>query len=302
MSIRIEHPEADEQVEAWAEILHAVEGLRMDVAELRHSFVQDRESLWALAYLDGKPAGLGVGRPSSIPGEHYAAARVLPEVRRHGVGSALLNAVAEHARGADAKQLWGRIRADDTESLAFAERRGFTEVGREWDVVLDLSKVTPGAADPPPGITLVSFAARPDLIPDVFAVDNEVTVDVPAHGAHEPMSYEHWARENLEGPGAMPEACFIALEGEQVVGYTALRRYGADSPEAENRLTAVRRPWRRRGIATALKRAQIEAARAAGIERISTTNDELNVGMRGVNERLGYEPEPERVVVSGPVP
>ena len=44
----------------------------------------------------------------------------------------------------------------------------------------------------------------------------------------------------------------------------------------------------------------LEAARGAGIEKISTTNDELNVGMRGVNERLGYEPEPERVVVSGP--
>jgi mycothiol synthase len=299
MSIRIEHPETDAQVEAWAEILRTVEGLRMDVAELRHSFEQDRESLWALAYLDGEPAGLGVGRPSSIVGEHYAAARVLPAVRRRGVGSALLAAITEHARAADSKQLWGRIRADDAESLSFAERRGFTEVGRERDVVLDLSKAAPAAADPPPGIALVSFAARPDLIPAVFAVDNEVTVDVPAHGANEPMSYENWARENLEGPGAMPEACFIALEGDEVVGYSALRRYGAGSPEAENRLTAVRRPWRRRGIATALKRAQIEAARAAGIERISTTNDETNIGMRGVNERLGYEPQPERIVVSG---
>jgi mycothiol synthase len=134
----------------------------------------------------------------------------------------------------------------------------------------------------------------------VFAVDNEVSIDVPAHAQHEPMPYEDWARENLEGPGAFPEGCFVALEGEEVVGYTALRRYGADSVEAENRLTAVRREWRRRGIATALKRAQIQAARAAGIERISTTNDELNVGMRGVNERLGYEPQPERIVVNGP--
>jgi RimJ/RimL family protein N-acetyltransferase len=134
----------------------------------------------------------------------------------------------------------------------------------------------------------------------VFAVDTEVSVDVPSHGTNEPMTYEAWARENLRGPGACPEACVIALDGEEIVGYTALRRYGAGSPEAENRLTAVRRPWRRRGIATALKRAQIEAARGAGIEKISTTNDELNVGMRSVNERLGYEPEPERVVVSGP--
>lgn len=166
--------------------------------------------------------------------------------------------------------------------------------------MLDLSKVPPAAPEPPSGIALVSFAERPDLIPAVFAVDTEVSVDVPSHGTNQPMTYENWSRENLEGPGALPEACVIALEGGEVVGYTALRRFGADSPEAENRLTAVRRPWRRRGIATALKRAQIEAARTAGIETIATTNDELNVGMRGVNERLGYEPEPERVVVSGP--
>lgn len=301
MAIRIEPPERDDQVEAWAEILGEVEGLRMDVDELRHSFEQDRESLWGLAYLDGKPAGLAVGRRSSLPGSLYGAARVRPELRKRGVGSALLEAIVSHARALDATEIWGRIRADDADTIAFLEHRGFREVGREWDVVLDLTKVPPVATAPPPGIELVSFAERPDLIPAVFAVDNEVSVDVPAHAQHEPMSYEHWARENIEGPGAFPEACFVALEGDEVVGYTALRRYGAESVEAENRLTAVRRQWRRRGIATALKRAQIEAARAAGIVRISTTNDELNVGMRGVNERLGYEPQPERIVVSGPV-
>ena len=300
MTIHIERPESTEQIEAWADIMLRVDGLRMDVDEFRYSFEQDTESLWALAYLDGEPAGTGVGRPSSLTGADYAAARVLPELRRRGVGSALLTAIAEHARARGAAELWGRIRADDEAALAFAEHRGFREVGRERDVLLDLNKVPPAGPDTPAGITLVSFADRPDLIPAVFAVDTEVSVDVPTHGTNEPMTYENWSRENLEGPGALPEACVIALEGDEVVGYTALRRYGAGSPEAENRLTAVRRPWRRRGIATALKRAQIEAARRAGIETIATTNDELNVGMRGVNERLGYEPEPERVVVSGP--
>ena len=66
-------------------------------------------------------------------------------------------------------------------------------------------------------------------------------------------------------------------------------------------LTAVRRPWRRRGIATALKREQIARARAAGIEQIFTTNDETNAGMRGVNARLGYRPAPTQIVVSGPL-
>lgn len=299
MAIHIEHPESPEQIEAWAEIMWRVDDLRMDVDEFRHYFEQDTESLWALAYIDGEPAGTGVGRPSSLAGANYAAVRVLPKLRGRGVGSGLLAAITEHARAGGVTELWGRIQADDEATLSFAEHRGFREIGRERDVLLDLRKVPPAAPDIPAGITLVTFAERPDLIRAVFAVDTEVSVDVPSHGTNEPMTYEDWSRENLEGPGAFPQGCVIALEGDEVVGYTALRRYGAGSPEAANRLTAVRRPWRRRGIASALKRAQIEAARTAGIETIATTNDELNVGMRGVNERLGYEPQPERVVVSG---
>ena len=42
-------------------------------------------------------------------------------------------------------------------------------------------------------------------------------------------------------------------------------------------------------------------AREAGIEQIYTTNDETNVGMRGVNARLGYRPAPTRILVSGPL-
>ena len=151
MAIHIEHPESTEQIEAWADIMLRVDGLRMDVDEFRHSFEQDTESLWALAYLDEAPAGTGVGRPSSVTGAHYAAARVLPELRGRGVGSALLEAIAEHARARGATELWGRIRADDEATLAFAEHRGFREVGRERDVLLDLSKVPPAAPDTPRG-------------------------------------------------------------------------------------------------------------------------------------------------------
>jgi mycothiol synthase len=300
MAIRIVPAKTEEHARAWGEILHRVEGVRVDVDELRHGFEEDRDSLWVLAYLDGEVAGFGLGRPSSLPRSDYGAARVLPEFRRRGVGGALIAAIRERARGRGADDVWGRIRADDAGSLAFAERYGFREVGRDRDVMLHLEKVLPREPDPPPEITLVSFADRPDLMQAVFAVDNEVSVDVPAHRQHEAGTYERWARENLEGPGAFLDACFIALADEEVVGFTALRRYGAKSPDARNALTAVRRPWRRRGIATALKQAQIEAARAAGIERISTSNDETNVGMRCVNARLGFEPEPERVVVSGP--
>jgi RimJ/RimL family protein N-acetyltransferase len=118
---------------------------------------------------------------------------------------------------------------------------------------------------------------------------------------HEPMSFERWHNVYFEGPGAMPGTCVVALAEDEIVGCTGLRRRGSNSPTAENLLTAVRRPWRRRGIATALKQEQIARARAAGIEQIFTTNHETNAGMRGVNARLGYRPAPVRIRVSGPL-
>jgi mycothiol synthase len=299
VTIHIDHPATPDQHEAWATILERVDELKLGVDELRHNFEHDRESLWALAYLDEVPAGIGVGRPSSMAGSNYAAVRVLPELRSRGVGTALLAAISKHALAGGSTKLWGRIRADDDASLSFTAQRGFHEVSRDRDVMLDVTMVPQADPDPPEGIDLVTFAERPDLLPAVFDVDREVGPDVPGHEEHAPRTYEHWAHQNVQGPGAMLEAGLIALDGEEVVGYAALRRYGRGSPEAENLLTAVRRPWRSRGIATALKRAQVERARAAGIERIFTTNDETNVAMRGVNARLGYKAQPERVVVSG---
>jgi len=301
MDIRLEKPASTSQYEDWASILERVSGDAFGVDELAHALETDRDSAWILAYLGGEAAGIGVGRPSSIAGSLYAMARVLPEHRRHGVGGVLCETLSDYARRSGRTSLWGRIRAHDAESLRFAEQRGFTEVGREYEVVLDIEHADV-SAKLPPGVEIVSLAERPDLARAVYGVDMEVAPDVPSHGeGHEPTSFERWHDHYLEGPGAMPEGLMVALADGQVVGYAGLRRRGAASPNAEHQLTAVRRPWRRRGIATALKRAQIERARAVGIKRIFTTNDETNVGMRGVNARLGYQPEPVTILVSGPL-
>ena len=300
MEIRLEAPGSREQFEAWVAILERVSGDVFDVEELEHTLTTDRESAWLLAYLGDEPVGIGVGRPSSLAGSLYAMARVLPEQRRRGIGNALYEALSEHARGRSLSSLWGRIDEDDEESLRFARNRGFSEVGREHEVMLHVADADV-SAEPPPGIELVTLAERPDLIRPVFEVDAEVAPDVPSlEQGHEPTTFKRWHAMYLEGPGALPAACVVAVADGEVVGYTGLRRRGSTSPIAENQLTAVRRPWRRRGIATALKREQIARAREAGIEQIFTTNDETNVGMRGVNARLGYRPAPVRIIVSGP--
>lgn len=301
MELRLATPSSPDQFAAWATIMERVSEDVFSVEELAHVFATDRESAWLLAARGDEAVGCGVGRPSSIAGSLYAMVRVLPEHRRQGVGGTIYRALSEHARGRGLTSLWGRIREDDAESRRFAENREFSEVGRELEVVLDVTQDLP-PGELPPGIELVTLAERPALAQAVFELDAQVAPDAPSHAVdHEPTTFERWHAEYLEGPGALPSTCVIALAGAEVVGYTGLRRNGATSPIAENLLTAVARPWRRRGIATALKREQIARAREAGIEQIFTTNDETNAGMRGVNARLGYQPAPVKILVSGPL-
>jgi predicted N-acetyltransferase YhbS len=97
-----------------------------------------------------------------------------------------------------------------------------------------------------------------------------------------------------------PELTFVALAGDDVVGYAIL-----DSLRGLpwHRLTGVKRGWRGQGVATALKRAQIAAARQKGFSRLVTTNEERNRAMRSINRALGYRPEPHlsTVMLRGPL-
>jgi GNAT superfamily N-acetyltransferase len=66
-------------------------------------------------------------------------------------------------------------------------------------------------------------------------------------------------------------------------------------------MTGVARSARGRGVALALKQAQIAAARDAGWKYLRTLNDLGNAPMRRVNETLGYQRQSEWVHLGGPL-
>ena len=66
-------------------------------------------------------------------------------------------------------------------------------------------------------------------------------------------------------------------------------------------MTGVRRAWRGRGIAGALKRAEIRWAKENGFTRLETMNEERNEPIRRLNERHGYRLEPGKITLRGPV-
>ena len=70
----------------------------------------------------------------------------------------------------------------------------------------------------------------------------------------------------------------------------------------EDGLTVVRRDWRRRGLAVALKRIKLAWAADNGYREIVTWTQRGNDGMRRVNERLGYEYRATSVTMVAPLP
>ena len=65
--------------------------------------------------------------------------------------------------------------------------------------------------------------------------------------------------------------------------------------------TAVRREARGRGVAGAVKRAQIAWARASGVPSLRTANELRLASMLELNRRLGYVPLYEEIVLRGPL-
>ena len=228
--------------------------------------------------------------PSSIARGAYTMVRVRPEARRSGVGAALLAAASEHARSLGRETMWGRVAEDDEGSLSFARHRSFEEVGRDVTVLLE---VAPGDGELAPGIVEL----EEEHLRGAHAVAVECVPEIALPQVAEARPFDEW----LEAETRTSPVCFVALDHDRVLGYARLEVLPAQPHRLENGLTAVLLSRRRRGIATALKRAQIKWGADNGYREIVTSMVEGNEGMRAVNERLGYRPLPASIVVSGPL-
>jgi mycothiol synthase len=76
-----------------------------------------------------------------------------------------------------------------------------------------------------------------------------------------------------------------------------------DRPDrAGQALTAVAHDWRRRGIATLLKRRSRAFPAANGISEVHAWTQQRNVRRRALNERLGYVTRPGSVTARALLP
>ena len=293
----------DGELDRWVAVMREVDEDTGTVADYIDWRRQAQETVWLLASAGGRDSGaaIGVGGWHEPPGVARGNVRVVTSERGKGLGGVMLERLGRWAGERGYAELIGEVRELDAESIAWTQRRGYVEVGRNSRLVLDLASVGAPDVDPPPGISVTSWAERPDLIEDVYTVACEAYPDVPGEEDEVMPSFEQWLSMDMQGTGDRPEATFVAFAGEEVAGYAKLSLSNARPGVAMHDMTGVRRSWRGRGIAGALKRAEIAWAKSNGFTRLETANEERNEPIRRLNQRHGYVPEPGHVVVRGPI-
>jgi GNAT superfamily N-acetyltransferase len=255
-----------------------------------------------LARQDGVVLGSGFAALfPGLPDSPRVMVTVPPRHRGRGAGTALYSALSDWARERGLETLEAVLADNDPDSLAFAERRGFVKERHERGVALDVTAVEPPPVAPPPGVEIITWADRPELARGLFEVSLDASPDVPGYEDEEHEPFEAWLAHEMQGPGDRPEATFVAVAGDEAVGYAKFSLSSTAPTRAYHDLTAVKRAWRGRGIARALKSAQIGWAKANGFELLKTTNDERNTPMRRLNEQLGYRPWIGRLFLRGPL-
>jgi GNAT superfamily N-acetyltransferase len=105
------------------------------------------------------------------------------------------------------------------------------------------------------------------------------------------VSYEYFIEHTLQSPNLLPDAYFVAVHDGNYVGTSALWASQAGS-DLYTGLTGVKRAYRQKGIALALKLRGIAYARAHAHPLIKTWNESNNRAILSINERLGYAKQP----------
>ncbi len=221
------------------------------------------------------------------PGKGRLWIDVARDHRGRGIGSELFETAVAYLRAEDAWRLESYVPGDPAGS-EFLTKRGFAPSGRNRVSALDVSAASvPEVAVP--GFRLETLGETRDRAHELHAICVEGEIDMPSDEPETEVDFESWRRDEFEYPDISDEGSFVVLDGERPV---SLAFVAVDPARGigYNSMTATLRTQRRRGLALLGKVAVVRWAQEAGLERLVTENDEGNVGMLAINDRLGYQP------------
>ncbi len=276
--------ETDEELEAWRSVRLAVEpGERTAPVEELRRRRQEPNRLYLLAFRDGELVASGFAGKSDLG--HGSVHPLVPsEHRGQGLGSTIFERLLEHVRAQGFTHVGGMVDGHDAHSVGWAQRRGFEEIDRQVEMVRVLDGPLP---EPSPfaGVEFTTIEERPELLEQAYELACEGYSDLKLAVGSISVPLDEWLRDEATLPGGS----YVALADGEIVGYAGLMAWPGDDTRSEHGLTVVRRAWRRRGLATALKARELAWASRNGIRELVTWTQRGNEALQGVNEGLGYE-------------
>lgn len=306
MTIHLLSSMSAEHTRSWytvlaASVAHDLPGQPLPTPEQVHTQLtttglDSRRMFWLAAEPDGTVTGVAALRLFTRRGQEHLAElelHVHPGRRRRGVGSRLLAQAVLAAQSENRRSLIAGV-GDTEPGIAFCAARDFQRVLTLRHLLLDLSEVDDGAADPA-GYRLVSWAGTvPDELADAFATAKNAMNDMPTGD----MDYgeQHWdagrvramARVLADRGDTLLTAA--ALHADVMAGFTEIVIRAGEQRRALQYDTVVVPAHRGHGLGRWLKTAMVRRLRAEypGIGEIETDNAEDNIHMLAVNERLGF--------------
>ena len=228
---------------------------------------------WATAAIEDQSA--------ERPG--FLQVSVVPEARKAGLGTALLERCEAHLAGLGVTTVHASTTPEEA-SQRLATAHGFRHTNTTRISGVDPRTIEPWSA--PPGVDLRPLAGLDPR--KVYELDAEAMLDVPGEVAMDDVSFEQWLEDYWRDPDTDLDASAAVVIGDRPVAFSHLRI--APDGRAVTEMTGTLRDFRGRGFALLAKRATLVNAATRGVALVSTENDETNGPMLRVNEKLGYRP------------
>ena len=306
--IRFRHLDRGRDYEAVAEVLSTAN--RHDgvdwlptAEELRHDWEgnpgldPDRDLL--VAEVDGTLLAV-VSHDWRMRGErvvHHLDPVVLPDWRHRGIGRALLRWVEERAVTGTAAGTMGSLEVphmlagwadlDVPDAARFAAAAGYAADGYG---IMMLRSLTEPIPDAPLPAGLEVRPVRPEDHRRLWDADTEAFRDDRDPAVRTDADFERW----FSKPGLDTSIWEVAWDGDEIAGSV----WNMIFPEDNEKLgikrgwlehVSVRRPWRRRGLATALMARSMRRLRDLGMTEAALGADADNIsGAVRVYEALGF--------------
>ena len=277
----------------------AAEHRHMDKANSDH-FLQR-----FLAEKDSQPLGwASVQRAHWFdePGQYAVNGSVLQAHQGQGIGRRLYQTVLDALADRPLASLIAWIREDKERGVRFFTNRGFEQVQRDAMSQLDVmtfdekrfASVTEKVAGQ--SVQLINLTELAKIEPNwkykIWEMRWPIRQDMPSSEEKKQIPFEQWHKFTLESPTHDPYGYIVAIAPDgEYIGWSNIETSEGDPTKWYTGVTGVKRHWRRKGVATALKLAIIDYAKTRGVTRIVTENEENNP-MYDLNMALGFRPIP----------